>query len=127
MTPAKRQALELFQEVVENLRSPDRDLLRAILSCQHACTLLGWDGSKWFDKELGGYNPNDEEVPNHRNITGQIEWQTERVTMIDSVNDVVGLGPDPESESTSMFIWHGVDQLIRYASTGTRDATPSLP
>lgn len=113
--------------MINDLSSTNRDLKAALMRCQHACALLGWDDAReWFARELGGY-PIDAERPNYRKVIGRIIWRTQAKSMRDGVKRVVedsnGMSPDPHEEQTELDAFYDIDSLIRFSRSGAQQVT----
>ena len=124
---SRQEAIQIFREVINNLSSTNRDLKVALIRCQHACALVGWnDARQWFASELGGY-PLDAELPDYRIVIGSIIWRTQVNSTDDrvegAVEDFYGMSPDPDGEQTELNAWYDIGSLIRFSRSGAQQVT----
>ena len=124
---SQQEIIQIFREVINNLSSTNRDLKVALMRCQHACGLVGWnDAREWFAKELGGY-PTDVELPDYRIVIGRVSWRTQAESMDDgvegAVEDFYGMSPDPHEEQPELDAWYDIDSLIRFSRSGAQQVT----
>jgi len=127
MVISREESIQIFREVVNNLSSTKRDLKAALMHCQHACALVGWDDAReWFARELGGY-PIDSERPEYRKVIGRIMWRTKAKSMRDGkegvVEDFYDMSPDPQEEQTELDALYDIDSLIRFSVSGAQQIT----
>ena len=124
---SREEAIQIFREVINNLSSTKRDLKAALLRCQHACALVGWDDAReWFGRELGGY-PIDSQRPDYRKVIGRIMWRTQAKSMRDGVEGVAedsyDMSPDPQEEQSELDALYDIDSLIRFSVSGAQQVT----
>ena len=127
MVSSREESIQIFREVVNNLSSTKRDLKAALLRCQHACALVGWDDAReWFARELGGY-PIDSERPEYRKVIGRIMWRIKAKSMRDGeervVEDSYDKSPNPQEEQTELDALYDIDSLIRFSVSGAQQVT----
>lgn len=71
------EAVTILHEVIQNITTPNRDILAIMRQCQHVCEIMEWKSTKiWFHQELNGYLPNTP-LPPYRKISGIKKWQYE--------------------------------------------------
>ena len=124
---SREEAIQIFREVINNLSSTKRDLKAALMQCQHACALVGWDDAReWFARELGGY-PIDAERPEYRKVIGRIMWRTQAKSKRDGVEGVVedfyDMSSDPHEEQTELDAFYDIASLIRFSVSGAQQVT----
>ena len=122
MIPQK-EAVQLLDQVLADLISPNRDLKSVLRRCQHACRLLDWDAPQsWFDQELNGYQ-SLKDLPPYRKIRGRLVWKPKGAAceIAKWLASEILHGSEPEDaakEETTLEITANIDWLLVASQTG---------
>ena len=120
-------ALEIFQQVVQDLMTSDHDLRYILRRCEFACGLLNWnEPAAWFSRELSGYSAQDQ-LPEYRIVPARLVWVASELSAYEmmrvTVEQAVRGNPQLADEPTQMNIFAGFDNLKGGAASGFADPT----
>src|SRR3954453_16414199 len=126
MADQQEEAAQSFDQVVNDMMRPARDLKSALRRCQHACKLAGWsDQQEWFRRELAGYTL-DVDVPSHRIVTAYFRWQVQGTSyraLQTSVSRAISNETSDEVQEAEEPIRIGIDGLLAGQAYGYSQGT----
>jgi hypothetical protein len=118
----EEESVQIYNRVLRDLSSPNRDLRLILRSCSHACMLLNWgEHLQWFQRELQGY-PVTVDLPWYRkDVPGALEWKTDAVEA--ALKSVVAARPFPPPAPITMDVRVGVAWIQSWVGTGLVERT----